>query len=243
MKFSAQAGWLTWLGLLSLPAVGRWVAFVAGDPGTRGSFGAQALIWTAIGLLPMALTTIVCRVLSFPVFAQVHGSQWTRGEIFRQAFWTQATFVVPILCFVGGITKTGEENWRGVVFFMLLGFAILIFGIRQIAAASGRTSESLSTGELRNRVFALAANSGVRLKSLYVISSAKSTMANAFAAQGNMVMLTDYLLTHLTRREVDAIVAHELTHLKRQHIALRVIIFVAVGLHLWRSCRTGCARE
>ncbi len=229
MKFSAQAGWLIWLGLLSLPAVGRWVAFVAVDPGTRGTFGAQALIWTAIGLLPMALTTIVCRVLSFPVFAQVHGSQWTRGEIFRQAFWTQATFVVPILCFVGGITKTGEENWRGVVFFMLLGFAILIFGIRQIAVESGRTSESLSTGELRNRVFALAANSGVRLKSLYVISSAKSRMANAFAAQGNTVMLTDYLLTHLTRREVDAVVAHELTHLKKQHVALRMIIFVAVA--------------
>lgn len=228
MKFSAQAGWLTWLGLLSLPAVGKWVAFVGGDSGTRGAFGAQALIWAAIGLLPMAVTTIVCRVLSYPVFAQVHGSQWTRGEIFRQAFWMQATFVAPILCFVGGVTKTGEESWRGVVFFMLLGFAILLFGIRQIAAASGRTSESLSTGELRNRVFALAANSGVRLKSLYVISSAKSRMANAFAAQGNTVMVTDYLLTHLTRREVDAVVAHELTHLKRQHVALRVIVFVAV---------------
>jgi len=229
MKISAQAGWLAWLGLLSLPAVGRWVAFVGGDPGTRGLFGAQALIWAAIGLVPMALTTIACRVLSYPVFAQVHGSQWTRGEIFRQAFWMQATFVVPILCFVGGVTKTGEENWRGVVFFMLLGFAILIFGIRRIAAASGRTSESLSTGELRNRVFALAANSGVRLKSLYVISSSKSRMANAFAAQGNTVMLTDYLLTHLTRREVDAVVAHEMTHLKKQHVALRVIVFVAVA--------------
>ena len=54
-------------------------------------------------------------------------------------------------------------------------------------------------------------------------------MANAFAAQGNTVMLTDYLLTHLTRREVDAVVAHELTHLKRQQMALRVIVFVAVA--------------
>jgi Zn-dependent protease with chaperone function len=111
---------------------------------------------------------------------------------------------------------------------MLLGFAILIFGIRQIAAASGRTSESLSTGELRDRVFELAKKAGVSLKSLYVISSAKSRMANAFAAQGNTVMVTDYLLMHLTRREVDAVVAHELTHLKRQHVALRVIVFVAV---------------
>ena len=228
MKLSTQAGWLVWLGLLSLPAVGRWVAFVGGDPGTRGLIGAQALLWTAIGLVPMALTTIVCRVLSYPVFVQVHGSQWTRGEIFRQAFWMQATFVVPILCFVGAVTKTGEENWRALVLFIFLGFAFLLFGIRQIAAASGRTRESMSTGDLRNRVFALAANSRVRLKSLYVISSAKSRMANAFAARGDIVMLTDYLLKNLTRREVDAVVAHELTHLKKQHIALRVIVFVAV---------------
>ena len=228
MKLSMQAGWLTWLGMLSIPSIDGWVRFVSSAPDSLGRIGTQALIWAVMGVIPMAATSIVCRTLSYPVFAQVHGSQWTRGEIFRQAFWTQATLAVPLLCFVATIRLMAGDNFRGVVFFVLLGFAALLFGIRKIAAAAGRTPEWLSTGELRDRVFELAAKAGVKLKSLYVLSTAKSRLANAFAARGNTVMLTDYLLKHLTKREVDAIVAHELTHLKRKHLAVRAVIFGTV---------------
>jgi Zn-dependent protease with chaperone function len=228
MKLGTQAAWLVSLGLLSLPLVETWVDAVAGPQPKGAAIGTQAFIWVLIALLPMSVATIVCRTLSYPVFAQVHGSLWTRGEIFRQAFWTQAAFTIPALCLVAAFSAMRDENWRAAVFLALLGFAALFFGVRQVAAASGRTSESLSTGELRDRVFQLAAKAGVTLKSLYVISSAKSRTANAFAARGNIVMVTDYLLTRLTRREVDAIVAHELTHLKRQHIALRAVMFAAV---------------
>ena len=228
LKLGTQAAWLVSLGLLSLPIIESWVDAVAGPQPKGTAIGPQVFIWVLIAMLPMSVTTIVCRTLSHPVFAKVYGALWTRGEIFRQSFWAQAAFTIPTLCFAAAFPEMRAENWRAVMFLILLGFGVLLFGKRQLVAASGRTPESLNSGELRDRVFQLAATAGVQLKSLYVISSAKSKMANAFAARGNIVMVTDYLLTRLTRREVDAIVAHELTHLKRQHVALRVVMFAAV---------------
>ncbi len=228
MKLGTQGAWLASLGLLSLPVIETWVDAVAAPQPHGAAIGPQVFIWVLIAIAPMSLATLICRTLSYPVFSQVHGSLWTRGEIFRLAFWTQAAFAVPTLCFAAAFPEMQAEHWRAVMALILLGFGILLFGKQKLAAASGRTLESLSSGELRDRVFQLAATAGVKLKSLYVISSAKSTMANAFAARGNIVLVTDYLLKRLTRREVHAIVAHELTHLKRQHIALRGVMFAAV---------------
>jgi hypothetical protein len=64
MKVGTQVAWLVWLGLLSLPALVRWVEFVAEREGQVGAIEQQAFVWAVIGLVPMAATVIVCRVLS-----------------------------------------------------------------------------------------------------------------------------------------------------------------------------------
>jgi Zn-dependent protease with chaperone function len=228
LRLSTQAGWLVWLALLSLPGVERFVKFVAGPPRQVGAVGTYAIYWAVIALVPMAVTLIICRTLSYPVFAQVHNSQWTRGEIFAQAFWTQAAYTVPALCFAEVFGRVAHDEWRPVVLLGMFGFAWIIFSRRMIVRSSRRSVEWLSTGELRDHIGALAAKAGVKLRTVYVLSTGKSRMANAFAARGNMVILTDYLLTHLTRREVDAVVAHELTHLHKRHAVVRVVMLMAV---------------
>jgi Peptidase family M48 len=42
-------------------------------------------------------------------------------------------------------------------------------------------------------------------------------MANAFARTGNSIAFTDYLLKRMNQREVDFVLAHELTHLRLKH--------------------------
>src|SRR5262249_32213488 len=42
--------------------------------------------------------------------------------------------------------------------------------------------------------------------------------ANAYASDGEKLLLTDWLLRHLSPREVDAIIAHELAHMKCGHV-------------------------
>ena len=100
LKLGTQAAWLVSLGLLSLPIIESWVDAVTGLQPKGAAIEAQVFIWVLIAMLPMSVATIVCRTLSYPVFAKVYGALWTRGEIFRQAFWTQAAFTIPTLCFV-----------------------------------------------------------------------------------------------------------------------------------------------
>src|SRR5262249_16464223 len=43
----------------------------------------------------------------------------------------------------------------------------------------------------------------------------------------NSILLTDYLLQHLTKREVDAVLAHEMSHLKLKHPRKLTWVFLA----------------
>ena len=64
----------------------------------------------------------------------------------------------------------------------------------------GLEPHAVSHGALRDRLFALAAKAGTTLQQLYVMPTRRSRMANAFAVQGGVVMLTDWLLENLDRR-------------------------------------------
>ena len=89
---------------------------------------------------------------------------------------------------------------------------------------------ALTTGPLRDRVFSMADQLGVKLQQVYLIPSGKGQMANAFASSGNNISFTDFLLQRMSQREVDYVRAHELTHLKLQHPSK--LAMARVGGHL-----------
>lgn len=103
----------------------------------------------------------------------------------------------------------------------MLWIAAAVFGrqyaARRSAQAQGLIPHALTAGELRDRAFDLAAKLGVKLQQLYVVPTGKARLANAFARSGNSILLTDTLLGNLNRREVDAVLAHEMAHLKCGH--------------------------
>jgi hypothetical protein len=77
----------------------------------------------------------------------------------------------------------------------------------------------MTTGALRDRAFELANKAGVKLSQIYVMPMAEWRFANAYASEGQNLLLTDWLLRHLSSREVDAIIAHELAHMKCRHVS------------------------
>jgi Zn-dependent protease with chaperone function len=112
--------------------------------------------------------------------------------------------------------------------------------VRVAAKVSGSIPEALTTGELRDRIFELANKAGVNIKHVFVLSAGKSQIANAYAAKSSIVMFTDYLLKRLTKREVDAITGHELTHLRLGHpkklglTLIAAILFPTLFRAAWR---------
>lgn len=168
-------------------------------------------------LVPPALIAIACIGLSHPVFARVRGMAWTRGDLVRQAFWQQAAVLLPVLFGIAGLGSLGTHNLRLMAVWFVAAFLSWVMGMRMRARAQGHTPHALTVGELRDRIFDLAQKGKVEVKQVYILPSSKGREANAAAATGNLVVLTDYLLQHLSKREVDAVVAHELAHLHFKH--------------------------
>jgi Zn-dependent protease with chaperone function len=167
--------------------------------------------------LPALVVVVICQSLSHPVQVRVRGLHWTRGEVLRQSIWSVAASWLPLLLFFSGINEMWAGSSRLGVLWIVAAFFGRTYAARQSALAQGLTPHALTAGELRDSIFAMATKLKVKLVQVYVVATGKARLANAFARTGNSILLTDTLLGTLNRHEVDAIVAHELAHLKHEH--------------------------
>jgi STE24 endopeptidase len=180
--------------------------------------------------VPPAIVAVLVAALSHAVAARLRGVGLTLRETVIQAICQQAGLVVPLIALGAAVSAlTVAHDPRTAVTFLVVTIASRLALIRLQLASIGLHPHALTTGPLRDRIFALAGQAGVRIGQIYVLPMARTRMANAFALRGNVVLLTDYLLEHLSRREVDAVMAHEIVHLKHHHpFVLRLV--VATGL-------------
>jgi Zn-dependent protease with chaperone function len=163
-----------------------------------------------------------------PVYSSVRGISWTRAELVRQMIYSLGAGVLPIVLIVTGITGIfANHSLHSFLLSVALAVACAIFFGRRLRKLLQLSPYALTTGELRDRAFFLASRLRVKLRQIYLLPPSKSRMANAFARSGRCILLTHYLLSQLTCREVDAVVAHELAHLKHDHP--RLLGFALMG--------------
>ncbi|MFI5370610.1 MAG: M48 family metallopeptidase [Candidatus Eisenbacteria bacterium] len=232
--FAQRAQWATllvWFGWL--PAFHE---LGAGRPALwRGlTPGLPWPVFLALGyLLPPALMSAWSSWVTHQVSVRLRFIQTTRRQAIEQACLRFLAVLGPwglVLCAFQGSVRGGFP------FALACGtgavaLAVLI-GARQ-RRATGITPHAVTRGELRDRVFALAERAGVRMRQFYVVPLTRVRMANAFAVRGDIVILTDYLLAHLDRDEVDAALAHEMTHLRLGHprkLGLALLAPLMVGV-------------
>jgi Zn-dependent protease with chaperone function len=182
----------------------------------------------AFYFLPPIPINILCRVLSYRVFVEVQGAHWTRKEILQQAFWSHMAGFVPFGLGVAGILLIGDSSAVWGPMALLAAIIVMAFSTRRLRKAMNLEVQALTTGELRDRAFALAEKAKVKLQQVYVMPTRKARMANAFARTGSSILLTDYLLERLSKREVDGVIAHELAHLKNKHPGLLILAICVV---------------
>lgn len=227
---TALVGSLVWWAALDILHVDAFAGFVIPFPNLDDLFASVMLLWAFLWA-PAILVYFLCLVLSSPMLA-LRGITRTPQEALSQSFWTVGRFVFPVAFAAMGAGEMFSSPRIGALF---LGASVVVGKIvnRNIVRTFGIEMHALTSGELRDRAFALAKTAGAKLNQLYVFPAARLRMANAFAHAAQNVYLTDYLLQNLSKAEVDAVVGHEITHLQKKHvsqgIAVAIVAIVVIG--------------
>ncbi len=192
-----------------------------------------AITPTVVNWFPPAIIWVLCFALSHPVQEKLRGLKWTRRELAMQGVYSFCASLLPLALFLTGLSAIANGSFRVGVLWMVTAFTVAIIASRSRQKFLGMQPQALTTGDLRDRAFAMAQQLGVKLQQVYVIPSGKGQMANAFARQGNVISFTDFLLQRMTRREVNYVLGHEMTHLKLGHpgkLAMAAVVSYFVAM-------------
>ncbi len=150
--------------------------------------------------------------------------------VFSEVFWSFGIFLFPLTCALGAVQSMGIGAWLDAAPWLAVAvIGVMICRWRMRSGGSVRVRQ-LTGGELQARVMELAAKTSRRDVHIYVSSSTRSQALNAFALLRNGIILTAPLISTLTRRELDAVVAHELSHFGQLRRSPWVALAVAAVL-------------
>ena len=142
--------------------------------------------------------------------------------------------VIPLLltCAVGALPSMSNGDWAIAAIWLAAAPVILLLRRAWMRAGirAGKSSgvRQLGSGELKERITALAAKAGCPQVKIYISFSARSDITNAFALPGRSIFLTAPLVRSFSKREVDAVAAHELSHFRHSNRGLWVALCSAM---------------
>ncbi|MEX2218504.1 MAG: M48 family metallopeptidase [Phycisphaerales bacterium] len=170
----------------------------------------------------------------------------SRGAYLLNALRHQAALiVVPVILITAwieaagfGLSALGSPAWFPMAAAQILGMAVVLTMMPLVMRRVWHT-ERLGPGPLRERLTDMCRRQGVRIRELLVWGT-HGTMINGavmgFFGPVRYILLTDALLESLPTEQVEAVMAHEIAHVKRRHMlwlavsAIASITLVQAGL-------------
>ena len=189
--------------------------------------------------------TLLYNLVHFPV-------SWLRGWVvqkrfrlarnrFRRWLWSQvkkhavsALFVVILGEFLYLFLRLSAGTWWlwGWLTYVALGLLVSRYGARVILPLFYKR-EDLEEGPLTEKIGVLLSRAGFQARSISKVILGQDTRRANAAVTGlgaaKEVLVSDTLLELLTDREIEAVVAHEIAHLKRHHNEALVAVGAVVS--------------
>jgi len=150
-----------------------------------------------------------------------------------------AALGLPLAAAVLLLMRGSGAFWWLWVWLVWMGFNLFVLVLYPtVIAPMFNRFEPLADGPVRRRVEALLARCGFASRGLFVMDgSRRSAHGNAYftgLGRSKRIVFFDTLLSRLTGEEVEAVLAHELGHFKRRHVAKRIVATFAISLAgLW----------
>jgi len=150
-----------------------------------------------------------------------------------------AALGLPLLALVLWLMDAAGSYWWLYAWAVWVGFNALILVLYPtVIAPLFNRFEPLADGDLAARIGALLARTGFSSRGVFVMDgSRRSAHGNAYftgLGRAKRIVFFDTLLQRLQPAEIEAVLAHELGHFKRRHIAKRLVFsFFSSLVVLW----------
>jgi Zn-dependent protease with chaperone function len=134
------------------------------------------------------------------------------SAIFGQVLWGFYAIPLILTCVVGALPLIMTKDWPQAVAWLAFTPIVVLLRRGWVRKSSGARTQQLSNGDLKDRIAQLAARAGRPQVKVIISFSDRTNIAAAFALPGKIIYLTAHLVRSLSKREVDAVAAHELSH-------------------------------
>jgi Zn-dependent protease with chaperone function len=208
------ASWLYWISAVDVNALSAFAGTLDVSP-VLGLFMGAAFF-----SIPPLVSSASCLIALAPRLLPGANSGSDLTRLLKRTLAGSASTLIPLGIFLVGAGMF-EYGWQIGMGSMLGAY----LAYRAISWQAWRWSfvemRAVDRGEFFERVTALAHKAGVKLRNVYILRNRMPREANAFAMSGGNIAITESLLRVLNKREVDAVMAHELGHVKGRHISAK----------------------
>jgi hypothetical protein len=122
-----------------------------------------AIARTLVIIVPPWLVYLLCLFLSYKVFVQFRGKQWTRREFMVERSLDVGAQFLPLMFFCCALDFINTSP-KFLVVLLLAAYVSRVLCVRAKIKVSGVAPEALTTGELRDRFFEIAKRATVKIK-------------------------------------------------------------------------------
>ena len=196
----------------------------------------RATLVATVYLAGPALVGALCRFVAHPVLAR-RASGSRPDDFFWGALIEDATWMVPygLVLIAFALVSQSPRTAAALLVGAFIATHLLAALLERV---HGTTLHAVRDGELRARTSSLARAMRCELSGIFIVPDPSGQRMNAFAAGGGALCLTDSVIESLDKREVDAVVAHELSHLKHRDpsrfaLYAQLGMVGAAGVHVW----------
>lgn len=201
------------------------------------------------GLIFFGLLALFSTVISLPktlyftfVIEEKYGFNKTTWKTFIADMFKSALLTVilggPIAyAILWMMEKMGSLWWVYTFVFLTVVQLLLIFIYPTFIAPLFNKFSPLPEGEVKNKILSLLSRCGFKSSGLFVMDASKrSGHGNAYFTgfgKNKRIVFFDTLLSSLDAEEVEAVLAHELGHMKKKHVIKGMIkgfFFSFIGL-------------
>ncbi|MGH9765663.1 MAG: M48 family metalloprotease, partial [Blastocatellia bacterium] len=172
---------------------------------------------------PPVISVFVCTLLLSPLLKLEQTGQNRRSLLKQFSSLLLGTYL-PWLLVLAGIDAIAKRQFNLLIGFLAASQLLRLISKSILGKDASRQIYPLIGNSLRTKILDMAARSGVAPREIYILTEDANKSANACATSKKTIVLNEFLIKRFTKREVDAVVGHEIGHLRLNHLRIRSIV-------------------